>query len=48
MADGRVEQVRDVVMGIRPVYTDRGNCFSPELCSRLESSAAAAGTVITA
>mgnify|MGYP000913806302 FL=1 len=25
MKDGRVEQVRDVVIGLRPVYTDRGN-----------------------
>lgn len=33
MADGRVEQVRDAVIGLRPVYTDQGNATELWLAS---------------
>ncbi|NLX02293.1 MAG: hypothetical protein GXY40_07160 [Syntrophomonadaceae bacterium] len=33
MSDGRVEQVRDTVIGLRPVYTERGNATELWLAS---------------
>ena len=33
MTDGRVEQVRDTVIGLRPVYTERGNATELWLAS---------------